>query len=150
MAEITESAAAIRFLGDELDPDEISRRLGCSPTSSTLRGGVFFTPKGSPLIARTGSWCLNTERLSPGDLDEQIAQLLARLTDDIEVWRDLTARYRGEVFAGLFMQASNEGIGLSADTLLALGTRGLSIDFDVYHLGDEQPLQEALFPPATS
>ncbi len=63
---------------------------------------------------------------------------LAGLTLDISIWRDLTTRYQGDVFCGLFMGFFNEGADLSASVLTMLAERGLRVDFDIYAPSDRQ------------
>lgn len=132
MAELRSSAVAVRFRGDDLDPDTISKALGHEPAAGVTKGGTWFTPKGKPMVARTGGWRLEVERRTPGDLDGQIGELFELLTMDLHIWRDLSARFRGELFAGLFMAESNEGLLLGADALAAVAARGLRVDFDIY------------------
>jgi hypothetical protein len=36
------------------------------------------------------------------------------------------------VFCGIFMAGGNDGLSLSANALLALGQRGIELDFDIY------------------
>jgi hypothetical protein len=88
-------------------------------------------------VADRGSWRRETERRSPGDLDAQIAELFAQLTDDLEVWNDLSRRFQADIFCGLFLNEFNEGISLSPETLAAVGSRGLSLDMDIYGTEDE-------------
>lgn len=89
MGHVSESAVSLRFIGDTLDPDELTRLMGVEPSGSQRTGGTFRTPKGTELIARTGSWRLSVERRSPADVAGQVAELLAPLTTDLEVWQDL-------------------------------------------------------------
>jgi hypothetical protein len=72
------------------------------------------------------------ERRTPGDLNAQITELLSGLTADLSVWRDLTRRYRGDLFCGLFMDEGKEGVELTPSTLAAMGARGLLLDLDIY------------------
>ncbi|MEO0752523.1 MAG: DUF4279 domain-containing protein [Pseudomonadota bacterium] len=81
-------------------------------------------------IARTGGWRLNAEQRTPGNLDAQIAEIPDPLTDNTDVWKDLTHRFRADVFCGLFMAEGKEGVSLSNTTRKTLATRGLEIDFD--------------------
>lgn len=122
----------MRFFGDDLDPEEITAALGTSPTVGVRKGGVWFTSRGVEKLAPRGSWRRHVPRRAPGDLDAQIAELLAPLTPDLSIWRDLSARYQADIFCGLFMKEGNEGWNLSPKTLIAVGNRGLLIDFDTY------------------
>ncbi len=80
---------------------------------------------------------MSAERLEPGDLDAQISEILDRLNDNTDVWKGLAARFRADIFCGLFMAEGNEGISLSSETLEKLATRGLTIDFDIYDSSDD-------------
>lgn len=132
MAKIHETTMTLRFFGNDLDPNEITSRLGCQPTVGAKMGEVWTTMRGTEKIARTGTWRLNANNRQPGDLDAHVAELLAPLNKDLSVWRDLTARFKADVFCGIWMKESNEGASLSAKTMMDLGARGLLLDFDIY------------------
>lgn len=137
MGVLHKSAASLGFYSDELDPSHISEVLGAQPTVGVRKGGIWNTHSGAEKIAVTGSWRLNFERRSPGDLDGQIQEILAKLTSDTAAWRVLSERYKGRIFCGLFLASGNEGISLEPATITAIGERGLLLDFDIY--GSEMP-----------
>jgi hypothetical protein len=130
------SAASIGFFGDDLDPSEITRQLGCEPTVGVAKGGTWITAKGAEKVARTGSWRLVAERRAPADLDAQIGLLLSAMNDDLEAWRSLAGRFRGRVFCGVFLASGNDGLTLRPDTLLMIGHRSLVLDLDIYEQTD--------------
>ncbi|RBW63343.1 DUF4279 domain-containing protein [Ruegeria sp. A3M17] len=133
MAALSGSAASLRFFGDDLDHDELTKLLGCPPTKSERKGEeIVGKVTGQKRIARGGGWRLSAERRGPGDFDDQISEILDRLTDDMNIWQNLTSRYRADIFCGLFMKEGNEGVSLSNETLQRLAERGLTIDFDIY------------------
>lgn len=138
MAVLSGSAASLRFFGDDLDPDEFTRLLGGQPTKSERKGEeTIGKVTGKKRIARSGGWQLRAERRQPGDFDAQISEILAQLTDDTDIWQDLTARFRADIFCGLFMTEGNEGFSPSHETLAKLAARGLTIDFDIYDSSDD-------------
>lgn len=138
MAVLSGSAASLRFFGDDLDPDELTKLLGCPPTKSQRKGEeIVGKVTGQKRIARRGGWWLSPERREPGDFNAQIAEILDQLTNDADVWQDLTTRFRTDIFCGLFMKEGNEGISLSNETLERLAVRGLTIDFDIYDSSDD-------------
>lgn len=61
--------------GDDLDPDEISRMLGCAPTSAHRRGD----PRRPGPPWPSGAWLLSVEAKSPTGPEELVDLLLARL-----------------------------------------------------------------------
>lgn len=132
MAELNETVATLRFFGDELDPDELTRLLRSAPTKGAKKGGVWCTGNGTEKIAKSGFWRLDTADRSPGDLDTQIAELFKNLSPDLSVWADLSQRYKADIFCGLFLKYTNEGISLQPSTLAAVGSRGLIFSFDIY------------------
>ncbi|WP_278377139.1 DUF4279 domain-containing protein [Sphingobium yanoikuyae] len=131
MGVLHRSAASIGFYGDDLDPTEITERLG-EPTIAVKMGGTFQTLGGRDKIARTGSWQVTAKDQQPADLDRQINDLLDGLSDDIVSWQAFSQRFRSRVFCGLFLEDSNEGLALRSETLSRLGDRGLCLHLDIY------------------
>lgn len=129
---LSRSAASLRFFGDDLDPEEVTSLLGAPPTVGARKGGVWHTSRGVEKVARTGSWRLQGPRREPGDLDAQVTALLAPLTVDLGVWKALAERFKGDIFCGLFLEETNEGLSLTPETLAAIGNRGLTLDLDIY------------------
>jgi hypothetical protein len=137
MGAIDHSVATLRLFGDDLVPDEISALLGASPTVSHRKGQELVGSKTSiARIAKTGSWRLSAARREPEDLEAQIFEILGQLTQDLTVWEPL-ARFQPDLFCGLFMGSSNDGLPLSAKALLALGQRGIALGLDIYDVGDQ-------------
>jgi len=132
VTELHRSAASLGFYGDDLDPDELTAGLGGVPTVGVRKGGIWLTSRGAEKIASTGSWRIEAEYRSPGDLDGQVRALLAPLTGDFDIWRDFSTRFGGRIFAGAFLAEWNEGARLEADTIAALAERGLYFDLDIY------------------
>ena len=119
-------------MGDDLDPVAVTTLLGGEPSETYRKGDVIHGAAGQTRIAKFGAWRRVARRRLPGDLDDQVRELFAGLTEDVEIWRNLTARYKVDVFCGLFLTESNEGIDLSAETMWLLGARGIVIGFDIY------------------
>lgn len=139
MTALHRTAASLRLFGDDLDPDEITAALGKQPDVAERRGDTIRTPSGRERIARRGRWSVKVDRRTPGDLDAQVAELLAGTTDNLEVWRSITARYDADIFCGLFLNEQNEGLMVSPAILKMLGERGISLDLDIYAGPDDAP-----------
>jgi hypothetical protein len=135
VAVIHETAAALRFWGDELDPHEVTRLMGAAPTSAVSKGELIVGR--GPRVARSGRWSLRVNRRQPGELSRQIEEILSGLTQDLNVWHDLCDRFDGCVFVGFFMAEGNEGYDLSSKTLKLLTDRGLALLLDIYSGQDE-------------
>jgi hypothetical protein len=133
MAQIQKSKATLRFIGDDLVPAELSGLLGCVPTKSQTKGEVLVGPHtGIERVARKGMWRVDGNDQEPENLDEQIGELLRKLTSDMEVWRVISSKYKIDLFCGLFMEDWNEGLSISPQSLIALGSRGIVLALDIY------------------
>lgn len=83
-------------------------------------------------VAITGGWWLQSAESEPGDLDSQIEEILGSLTNDLSVWDDIASKFKIDLFCGLFMNEEMEGIDISSENLLALGSRHILIGLDIY------------------
>ncbi|MCR5857115.1 DUF4279 domain-containing protein [Mesorhizobium sp. J428] len=137
MAEVVATSATLRIFGERLDPVEISRLLGCSPTSAEKRGEPMG-PRGN-ISARQGGWKLRIERQDGAHLSDQISQLLAETSSDHEVWTDLVQRYRVDMFCGIWLDEPGQGVNLAPMVLVELGRRGISLELDIYY-ADAHPV----------
>lgn len=132
MAGIERSTAALRIFGDELVPEEIGELLGCPPTHCYRKGEVKVLQSGHELKRKTGMWLLAAAAHEPENLDKQVAETLARLAQDLAVWESLSERFEIDLYCGLFMKETNEGLSLSPATLRALADRRIKIGLDIY------------------
>lgn len=132
MAEVSKSEASLRFVGDDLDPDEITAKLGVTPGRGNRKGEFDVLPSGKKVESRTGVWSIKAPACEPADIDMQVMFLLQGTSDDLDAWRDLARRYKGEFFIGLFLDGGNEGMGIRPETLAAIGARGLELSLDIY------------------
>ena len=139
LAGISRARASLRIFGDDLDPDEVSKALGASPTEAH-RNGDEIVGKATTRIARTGSWHRVTSLPPEAELDDHIQSVLSGLTSDLAVWADLLSRFDADIFCGVFLDHANEGFELSPTVTSALGARGLPVGFDIYgHFEDGEP-----------
>lgn len=123
---------ALRLFGDDLDPDELTRILGVEPSSAHRKGDVIKSSvSGATGVRKSGLWLLRAAERTPGDLNGQVSELLARLPTDPEVWKQV-AIYKPDLSIGLFLEETNEGIELDVDAIRTLADRGIALDFDIY------------------
>lgn len=138
MGNLRNTKASLQIIGDDLNPNEITRLLCCTPTDSQSKGDERVGKRsGHTHIAGFGSWSLKAPEQQPGDLDAQINWLMAAVTNDLDTWQSIAARYRIRLFCGLFMDQWNDGESISAASLLALGARHIQMDLDIYGAADE-------------
>lgn len=143
MGPVHETKVSLSFFGDDLDPAEVTALLGGQPSFAAAKGEKWITAGGNERIAKKGSWQLRTPPSAPGDIPGQVARIFAGLTDDLTIWQQLTQRFQARLFCGLFMEETNEGLGLAPAQLHAIGQRGLFLDFDIYGPTIEPSVDEA-------
>jgi len=138
MAKIQETKVSLRFSGDDLNPQELTDRLGAVPTSAAVKGEALPSASGRERFARTGKWLLRVEAAAPDEeFERQVTRLFHQLTSDHATWRDLSERFAGNLFVGLFLGSSNEGVVIEPETVNAIAARGLELGFDIYSPSDE-------------
>jgi len=125
-----EFCVCLRFSGDDLDPEEITRLLGASPTEAYRRRDIVQIPS-PPHAATEGTWAIQTKR-STNDIEEQLFELFGRLTTNLETWRSLTSRFHADLFCGVFIAWFGHGFSMSPALHRALADRHLLITFDIY------------------
>jgi len=128
---VDESCVSLRIFGDDLDPLEISRLLGCEPSEAARTGEVLVRSNGRSRSVKHGFWRIDTDKDSR-DVEEHIFSLLSRLTDDLSIWKSVTERFDVDLFCGLFLNADNRGFELSPRLLRLLVDRHLTVGFDIY------------------
>jgi hypothetical protein len=142
MAQLQKSAVTLRIMGDDLIPDEITKLLGASPTHAQTKGDKIVGKKtGHVRIAKSGMWRFCASDRTPEDMDGQIQEILSQMTGDLTIWQSVTKKYHADLFCGLFMRESNEGLTISSQSLATLGARGIEMGLDIYAGDDDE--QEA-------
>lgn len=129
MARVGKLVASLRFFGDDLDPDEISRLLACEPTK-VIRKGQPVSRRSKNLRKESG-WMFDSRMPKSASLDENIADLLSRVSLDEATWRGL-ARYQPDIFVGVFLTGSIQGDSISPANAFLFGKLGIRLLLDIY------------------
>jgi Domain of unknown function (DUF4279) len=131
MPRVASSAASLRITGTTLQPDEITRLLGVAPSQSHVLGETYRFQTGTS-ERKQGMWSRDARDRKPEDLEAQINELFEGLLKDPGVWRQLSTKYDVELFVGVFMDESGEGLDLEPATLKFLGERGIRLGLCLY------------------
>jgi len=126
---VDETRVTLGVYGPELEPDEISTLLGCTPTSAHRCGDL--RRNGIPPWPQ-GAWLLSVEGKAPTGPEELIELLTARLPGESAIWERLTAKYSVRVTLGLFTGDWNRGFELSPSSISRLAAIGARVGFDIY------------------
>jgi hypothetical protein len=68
----------------------------------------------------------------PGDLEAQVDEVLNAVTRDLEVWAAMANKHRIDLFCGLFMATTDEGLEVSPRTLGMLAERRIKLALCIY------------------
>lgn len=126
--------ASLTFLGEDLNPEELSELLGCTPEVGVRKGDAFVGGFGRPRTAPSGRWTYSTGYREPPDIDDQICELLGRLPESLNLWSDLTTKFECYLSLGIWFVDEDwtSGTLVQPSTLPMLGERGVALDFDMY------------------
>lgn len=137
MAQMHHSAACLRIFGDDLVPEEITRILRCTPTVVRTTGEVIRYQSGRERVVKCGNWILDAVSAEPEDVSGQVRWLLSQVESDDVVWKSLVQRFDVDIYCGLFMQGSNDGLSLAPDVMALLGERGIHLALEIYSANDD-------------
>jgi hypothetical protein len=148
---VDDFVVSLIIYGEELDPDQITKRLGIEPSRARKRGwqsrhGVRPLPH--------GFWSLKREGKNPEDPGDTLSALLALLPDDDALWQDLSREFKIHVRFGIFLEDWNRGFGLPPAAVARVARLGAAMDFDIYGPGgpfdDPSPAPALAGPVATA
>ena len=145
--------SSLRMFGESLDPDEVTKLLGSSPSHSYKKGAYRLTRTGKEVVHKHGMWLLDTNAGQRSHINQHVAEILSQLANDLSVWQLLTERYNVEIFCGFFMESDIEALIISPATMLALGQRNIELAFHIYESDaedDEVDLQAPIAPQTTA
>ena len=129
----TETHATFRLLGDMLDPEEVSRALGITPTIARRKGDTYGNPK-RPVVSRTGIWALESEGAVAGaDLEAHLGFLLNQLVFKASVVAKLIqGGLTGDILCYWMSGTGQGGPALGAETIRRIASLGVGLEFDCY------------------
>jgi hypothetical protein len=119
---------------EALDPAEITRTLGRSPTHSFTKGFIR-SERSTPMPH--GAWFLTLEGKAPLGPDQLIASLSRKFSLAREAWLDLVQHYDLQLRVAVHLDNWNRGFSLSRETLAEVERIGARLEFDIYADGED-------------
>jgi hypothetical protein len=132
------------------DASFVTRSLGIQPTHAhdagapqehSSRGGLW----------KHGQWRLESPLPEESDLEAHLAWLLQRLLpvrDRVLEVLESDHRLQANFFCGLWLENSNEGLGLTPQTLQGIGSLRAELILDIYYEGARAQTDNATLPRA--
>ena len=119
------SHATLCIYADNLNPDFLSKIIGCKPTKARRKGEKYIDrPKIPP--AKTGQWFLEAPENLP--FEEKVEFLVAATTSDVDVWNQISKTYTLILDAAIYLQSWTEGFYFSNEILNQISKRHWSFD----------------------
>lgn len=118
--------------GDDLDPDDVSRRMGCQPTSS-LRSGARL--RADVLPSPVGTWRLQVRGDASTHASDLVEELLDRFPADPSFWQPLHRDFALQLHLSLHTAAPDAGFILATEALTRCAATGASL-LVTFHVRD--------------
>ena len=131
-------SVALRFFGDDLEPDEITAVLGIQPTESHRRGDIRRTRSGRAIGEwREGAWLYKEKSDDVESIEEALASFVQKLSESKEKIRSISCRpdvSLADISSAEFGNSDRQfpSIGLNLNLLEALAEMGLEFGWTFY------------------
>ena len=133
--EAGESYVYFALTGDNFDTDEVTRKIGITPTDSWRKGDKR---KFSPIL-EFASWKLSTDKGKEYILiDNLVDEIVSKLFDKIEIINDLKRRFQLDSVLEIVLDidtneaVSTPALGHDLRTIEFLYRTGTTTDIDIY------------------
>jgi hypothetical protein len=139
-------AAAIHVSGDSLQPAEVTRLFGVTPSESETPGVPLRHADGSVIrTPRSGRWTYGVAASTADALNfnEAVEVVLGKLPRDAAVWRAVGALGSIHLSVTLAIQDANSEMWLEPQLLSFLGERGVGVYIEIYRRDPEPDRTEA-------
>ncbi len=123
------SVVTLALCGPDLDPIEVTRRIGLTPTESHRKGDTYGRRN---IPYRIGSWMMKVERQAPAGVQECLEELLERLPASEALWSRLATDYEIQLRVGVFFDGVNRDFDISPAVLTAAAKLNGSLWVDIY------------------
>ena len=124
---------SLLLCGDDLDPDEVSLRMGCPPTSARRQGERLHADAApSPPI---GAWRLQVRGDASSHADDLIELLLGRFPVAPAFWQPLHRDFALQLHLSLHTAAPDAGFILATEALTRCAATGASL-LVTFHVHD--------------
>ncbi len=130
MTKPNEQYAYFSVVGD-FDPDEISKRVGISPSFSWKRGEVNVQTQ---LERKSNRWSLYSRLDKTEPLENHVRDVLEQLEANLPEFQKLTSDFEGTLQLVGYFYTTYPGFSLDRGAVRAAAVLGLELDCDFYYL----------------
>jgi len=116
------------------DPQIVTELMGIAPTESWIAGDPI--PNAPNATRKYSAWVLNSGLALDVHVDDQLVALLSLLIQRVDRVKTTVERFPCWIRCAIYYVDFTPGINLSETVIRDTAALGLSIDFDLYFLGD--------------
>ena len=124
----------LTICGDELDPDDVTRRMGCPPTAARRRTEPSPAALADASSSSTGAWRLEVQGDAFTRASDLFEQLLGRFPAEPAFWQPLHRDFALQLHLSIHDAAPDCGFILSTEALARCAATGASL-LTTFHLG---------------
>lgn len=120
------------------DPSVVTELISFAPTKSCLAGDPM--PNHPTATWLKSKWEFESPLPLKAPVEDHIEALLSLLEENAEGVSKVMERYAAEIRCAIYYyeEGCNHGFNLSESVIARVANLGLSIDFDLYFLGEDQ------------
>jgi len=125
--------AWIGIYGFEFDPQEITDKLGITPSEAWKKGDKKpFRDKFINIHKNT--WKLISDLGDDKSPEEHIAHLLSQVKIAEEKFKEFSRKHYSELGLAIYVEDKNYGVHFDKNIMDALSNLKLELDLDIYHI----------------
>ncbi len=134
---LDETHVSFRFIGPQVDPDEVTSCLGLDPTEAHKVGES--DPKHPKGARSTGFWTIDSGAPVADPIEVHISRLLDQLEPRSEALAELRGMgYAGNLYCSYFMSQESGRINLDSFTLSRIASLLLTLTIDTYRWNHDE------------
>ena len=122
--------ASLGIWGEELRPDEITSRLALKPTRTHISGERKSSR--NPLVWKDSYWSLDCPIVAENNPVEHLEWLLDMLEPKTAILKEISARFRLEIWCGFSSENGQGGFTMDANTLRRIANLEIPMTLDLY------------------
>jgi hypothetical protein len=136
-APFDECEVSLVLFGADLEPEAVTKLLGCEPTDAVRAGDRLPTRGGKERTATVGRWNLTVTGTPPTLPGVLALELLDRLPDDAQVWASLGRAYQVQIRFAFTVGTLTGCFELDEEPARRLAATGATLAFHFYsHVED--------------
>jgi hypothetical protein len=131
------SSVSLGVYGDSLEPDEITKLLGQTPTRSGRKGDVRLSPRTNVKLPtwKNSFWLCTSPLPDHEPLERHLLWIIDRMEPKRQMLRELAKKYKVQFICGFSSENGQGGCTFDSELLGRISSFGISLVLDLYPPG---------------